>query len=151
MSLYLPISKKEAWRLYNQKVPVQKLSSWRDTGSPLSGIVRYEDLKDSDYFAIILSEQESTPFLKLRNKFGWTVMGAAGTFPTGMILTGLSFLPHMESLDNNYFYYRLFGIILLSITGYSLSVMWSQAKEETRLWRALFEKYQVSDWLNSWR
>ena len=152
MSLFLPISQKEAWRLYNHsQAPIKRMKSWRDAGEVLPANLLFSEFKESYYFAISLSETESLPFLNLRKKFAWTIFGAASTFPMGMILTLLSFLPHIETLNTNYFYYRVIGCALLSITAYSISHMIKQAREETRLWHQLFDKYQVSDWKNTWR
>lgn len=148
-NLYLPISSFEARTLHKEKKLI-KLKSWTDRWEEVPESVT-PDYFDEGYFGISLSDEEAKPFLNLHKKFAWTIIGAGGTLPTALILNALAFLPHPQNLDFNYLMYRVIGLILLSIGLYSLYHMWDQAKEETRLWHKLFDKYQVSAWKNSWR
>lgn len=150
--LKLPISKSEAWRLYNQNRPVLMIKSWTDEGEPLPPGVGYPDFSDNNYFALSLSLEESLPFWQLYRKFAWLIFGAASTGPTGLILAGLSFLTaHPDSLNHRYQLYGLIAGGLLSMCGICTSLLIKQAHQETKLWHKLFDKYQVSDWKNTWR
>lgn len=150
--LKLPISKSEAWRLYNQKQPVVMVKAWSDESTPIEPGQGYEEFKDGQFFAISLSLEESLPFWNLYKRFAWIIAGAAFTGPMGLILAALSFLSsHPTHLDQRYHIYGLVALGLLSFCGFCIYLMIEQARNETKLWHQLFDKYQVSDWKKTWR
>lgn len=148
MQKIIPLSKSEAWRLYNQGHQIVEMKNFRSPMILLKkghGFARFQE--SQKVLALYLSKSESQVIHQTGAWRALKTIGAVYALSIGMILFGFwhegsttRFTP-MELL--------VYSQMCLGLGAYCLVSVWESFSAEERAWEEMYQKYQVSDWKNS--